>query len=152
MSFLGGAKGCTSPCPSSWQGVPEAGSSELGDISHRCPHAAWLGRRTRHPLGTWGQTRGQPWGQQLQVRPEMVSRRMSRDRAIWAGTGQRRTPEDNQLAVGRGRAHRAVGAVGHITGVEGEDGSPGTHVEDAPVVLQQQGAVVEAARTEAPDA
>lgn len=53
--------------------------------------------------------------------------------------------------MGRGWAHRAVGAIGHVTGVEGEDGSPGAHVENALVVLQQQGAVVEAAPTEAPD-
>lgn len=53
--------------------------------------------------------------------------------------------------MGRGWAHRAVGAVGHIAGVEGKDGSPGAHVEDALVVLQQQGAVVQAAPTEAPD-
>lgn len=146
-----GNKGvCFPPCPSSCQVVPEAGISELGDISHRCPHTAWLGRRTRHPQGTWGQT----WGQHLQARPEMASRRMSRDRVamIRAGTGQHGTGEDNQPAVARGWAHRAVGAIGHVTGVEGEDGSPGAHVEDAPVFLQQQGAVVEGVCAEAPDA
>lgn len=67
------------------------------------------------------------------------------------GIGQRGTGEDNQLAAGTGWAHRAVGAVGHVAGVEGEDGSPGTHIEDAPVVLQQQGAVVEGVSIEAPD-
>lgn len=79
---------------------------------------------------------------------------MSRDRlaTIRAGTGQHGTGEDNQPAAGRGQAHRAVGAVSHVTGVEGEDGSPGAHVEDAPVVLQQQGAIVEGVRAEVPDA
>lgn len=102
------------------------------------------------PQGTWGQT----WGQHLQARSEMVTRRMSRDRAatILAGIGQHRTGGNNQAVAVRGRAHRAVGAVGHVTGVEGKDGSPGAHVEDAPVVLQQQGAVVEGTRAEAPDA
>lgn len=73
----------------------------------------------------------------------MVRGRLSRDRVatMWMGIGQR----------GRGRAHRVVGAVGHVAGVEGEDGSPGTHVEDAPLVLQQQGAVVAGVRGEAPD-
>lgn len=73
----------------------------------------------------------------------MVRGRLSRDRVatMWLGIGQH----------GRGWAHRAVGAVGHVAGVEGEDGSPGAHVEDAPLVLQQQGAVVEGVRGEAPD-
>lgn len=70
---------------------------------------------------------------------------------IRMGIWQRGTGEDNQPAARRGRAHRAVGAVGHVTGVEGEDGSPGAHVEDATVVLQQQGAVVEGVCAEAPD-
>lgn len=146
----GEQRGVLPPHLSAYRGVPEAGSSELGDISHHCPPVAWPGRRTRHPQGTWGQT----WGQHLQARPEMLNGRISRDKVatIRAGTRQCGTGEDNQPAVGRGWAHRAVGAVSHITGVEGEDGSPGTHVEDAPIVLQQQGAVVEGVHAEAPDA
>lgn len=70
---------------------------------------------------------------------------------IFSGIGWRGTGEDNQLAAGSGQAHRVVGAISHVTGVEGEDGSPGAHVEDALVVLQQQGAVVEGVCLEAPD-
>lgn len=67
---------------------------------------------------------------------------MDGDWAAWDRRGQPR---------GRGQAHRVVGTISHVTGVEGEDGSPGAHVEDAPIVLQQQCAVVEGVRLEAPD-
>lgn len=70
---------------------------------------------------------------------------------VWTGTRQCRTGGDKQAAVSRGQAHRSVGAVSHVAGVEGEDGSPGTHVENSPVVLQQQGAVVEGVHAEEPD-
>lgn len=58
-----GRKECDSPpCPSFCWGVPETGSSELGYVSHCCPHAAWPGRRTRCAQGTWGQTGTSPPG------------------------------------------------------------------------------------------